>query len=311
LTNFINRFKLIRETTKRNVGENMGIKILADSACDLTTNYYNEFDIEMVPLTVHLNDKNYEDGKTIHPKTVYDAMREGKTPKTSQVTPNTFQSIFTSYAKANQPLLYFSFSSQLSGTYQTAKMMEQEVKETYPEAPIHVIDTKCASLGYGLVVLHAAKLAKQGKSVNAIIESTKTCAKNMEHIFTVDNLEYLYRGGRVSRTAAFVGTLLKIKPILHVEDGKLIPLEKIRGSKKLFHRMLEIMEERGENISSQTIAISHGDDVERAEQLAAMIKEKFNVKEIIIEMVGSAIGAHSGPGTIALFFLNNTDFERP
>ncbi|WP_099157214.1 DegV family protein [Virgibacillus ndiopensis] len=283
----------------------MNVKILADSASDLSTKHYNEFDIEMVSLTVHLNEKEYEDGKTISPKSVYDAMREGKSPKTSQVSPQTFKTIFTSYAEANQPLVYIAFSSELSGTYQTGKMMEQEVKEKYPDAPIHVIDTKCASIGYGLVVLRAAELANTGASAAEIIEMATYHAKHMEHIFTVDDLEYLYRGGRVSKTAAFVGSLLKIKPILHVDDGKLVPLEKVRGSKKLLGRIVEIMEERGTDLHNQVIGISHGDDIERAENLAEMIKEKFNPKEIVIEMVGSAIGAHAGPGTIALFFLND------
>ncbi|WP_188455275.1 DegV family protein [Virgibacillus oceani] len=283
----------------------MSVKILADSASDLSTKHYNEFDIEMVSLTVHLDEKEYEDGKTISPKSVYDAMREGKSPKTSQVSPQTFKTIFTSYAEANQPLIYIAFSSELSGTYQTGKMMEQEVKEKYPDAPIHVIDTKCASIGYGLVVLRAAQLAKSGAGVDEIIEMATYHAKHMEHIFTVDDLEYLYRGGRVSKTAAFVGSLLKIKPILHVDDGKLVPLEKIRGSKKLLGRIVEIMEERGTDFKNQVIGISHGDDIERAEKLAEVIKEKFNPKEIVIEMVGSAIGAHAGPGTIALFFLND------
>src|SRR5699024_7460419 len=147
--------------------------------------------------------------------------------------------IFTSYAKTNQPLVYLAFSSELSGTYQTAKIMEQEVKEEYPDAPIHVIDTKCASIGYGLVVLHAAKLAKSGAQTEEIIEVAKDHAQQMEHIITVDNLDYLYRGGRVSKATAFVGTLLKIKPLLNVENGKLIPLEKTRGSKKVVNRMLE------------------------------------------------------------------------
>lgn len=283
----------------------MSIKILADSACDLSKNHYNEYDIEMVPLTVHLDEKEYADGKEIKPKAIYDAMREGKSPKTSQVSPQTFKTIFTSYAEANQPLIYLAFSSELSGTYQTAKMMEQEVKETYPDATLHVIDTKCASIGYGLVILRAAKLAKDGATIDNIIETATYHAKHMEHIFTVDDLEYLYRGGRVSKTAAFVGTLLKIKPILHVEDGKLIPLEKIRGSKKLLNRMLEIMEERGTDFSNQTVGISHGDDLETAEKCAEMIKEKFDPHEVVIEMVGSVIGSHAGPGTIALFFLNN------
>ncbi|MEN2767665.1 DegV family protein [Ornithinibacillus xuwenensis] len=284
----------------------MSVKIMADSASDLTQSYFTEYDMEMVSLTVHLDDKDYEDGVAITPKNVFDAMREGKSPKTSQVSPQTFKTIFTSYAESKQTLVYLAFSSELSGTYQTAKMMEQEVKEEYPDADIHVIDTKCASIGYGLVVLNAAKLANEGKSKEEIMEDAKKRALHMEHIFTVDDLEYLQRGGRVSKAAAFVGTLLNIKPILHVEDGKLIPLEKMRGTKKLLGRMLEIMEERGLNFENQTIGISHGDDLERAEKLAEMIKEKFGVKDVIIEFVGSAIGAHSGPGTLALFFLNKS-----
>lgn len=283
----------------------MNTKILADSACDLTEHHYKAFDIEMVPLTVHLNGKDFKDVNEIEPKTVYDAMREGKGTKTSQVSPQTFKTIFTSYAQSNQPLVYFAFSSELSGTCQTAKMMAQEVKEEYPYAELHVIDTKCASIGCGLVVLRAAELAKNGADTNEIIETATYHANHMEHIFTVDDLEYLRRGGRVSRASAFVGSLLKIKPVLHVDEGKLIPLENVRGSKKVLNRMLELMEERGTDFKNQTIGISHGDDLKRAEQLASMIKEEFDVETVLIEMVGSVIGAHSGPGTLALFFLNN------
>lgn len=282
----------------------MNIKILADSACDLTDTYYEQYGIEMVSLTVHLHGKEYKDGVEITPKKVYDAMRDGASTKTSQVSPQAFKTLFTSYVDKDQPLVYLAFSSELSGTYQTAKMVEQEIKEVHPEAPIHVVDLKCASIGYGLVVLRAAKLAQEGATHKEVIDMALYHAEHMEHIFTVDDLEYLYRGGRVSKTAAFVGSLLKIKPILHVEAGQLIPLEKIRGSKKVLNRMLEIMEDRGTDLENQVIGISHGDDLERAEQLATLIKEKFGTKEIIIEMVGSVIGAHSGPGTIALFFLN-------
>ncbi|ASN06541.1 DegV family protein [Virgibacillus necropolis] len=283
----------------------MTVKILADSACDLSKTHYNEFNIEMVPLTVQLDEKEYEDGKTITPKAIYDAMRDGKGPKTSQASQQTFKTIFTSYAEANQPLIYIGFSSELSGTFQAAKIAEQEVKEEYPNAPVYLLDTKCASLGIGLVVIRAAQLAQSGASAEDILETAQYHAEHMEHIFTVDDLEYLYRGGRVSKTAAFVGTLLKIKPILHVDGGKLIPLEKIRGSKKLLNRIIEIAEERGTDLSEQVIGISHGDDLETAEKLAELLKEKFNPKEIQIEMVGSVIGSHAGPGTIALFFLNS------
>lgn len=285
----------------------MTVKIIADSACDLSTTHYSENDIEMIPLTVHLNDKEYRDAIDIEPKTVYDGMREGAMTKTSQVSPQTFKTVFTSYASENKPFIYLAFSSELSGTYQAAKVAEQEIKEEYPDADFQVIDTKCASIGYGLVVLHAAKMAKNGATLEEIAASGANRAQNMEHVFTVDDLEYLKRGGRVSKTQAFVGSLLKIKPLLHVEDGKLIPLEKIRGSKKVLSRMVELMEERGTDFKNQTIGISHADDPERAEQLAEMIREKFGADDIMIEMIGSVIGAHVGPGTLSLFFLNSTD----
>lgn len=282
----------------------MNVKIVADSACDLSKEHYNEYDIEMIPLNVHLDDKAYADVKEINPKTIYDAMRAGKAPKTSQPVPEAFKSIFTEYAEKNEPLVYVSFSSELSGTYQSAKIMEEIVKADYPNAPIHIIDTKCASIGYGLVVLYIAKLAKNGASVDEIVEAANYQAEHMEHIFTVDDLEYLYRGGRVSKTSAFIGGLLNIKPILNVEDGKLIPLEKLRGSKKVLKRMLELMDERGNDFKNQVIGISHGDDLERAEALSELIQEKYGVDKnnIVIEMVGAVIGAHSGPGTLALFF---------
>lgn len=282
----------------------MNVQILADSACDLTEKYHQEYNIDIVPLTVHLDGQDYQDQIDIEPKKLYDAMRNGSSPKTSQVTPQTFKSIFTKYAKANQPLIYFAFSSELSGTYQAAKMIQEEMKEEYPDANIHIIDTKCASLGYGLVVLRVAELAKQGASIDEIIEIGTYYASHMEHIFTVDDLKYLFRGGRVSRTSAFVGSLLKIKPLLHVDQGKLVPIEKIRGSKRVLGRMIEVMEERGVDFDKQTIGISHGDDLATAEKLATMIKDKFPVKDVLIENVGAVIGAHSGPGTIALFFLN-------
>ncbi|GAA5416662.1 fatty acid-binding protein TM_1468 [Paraliobacillus ryukyuensis] len=284
----------------------MNVQIITDSAADLTQEDLNTYHIDSVPLTVERNGEIFEDGKTISAKTIYDGMRVGDTPKTSQVSPQAFETVFRKYAKENKPCVYLSFSSQLSGTYQSAKIAETSVKANYPNWQLTVIDTKCASLGFGLVVLRAAELANQGASLSEIEELSHYHAAHMEHIFTVDDLEYLYRGGRVSKSAAFVGTLLKIKPLLHVDDGKLVPLEKIRGSKRVWKRMLELMEERGQDLNNQRIGISHGDAYETADQLAEMIRERFDVNEIKINMVGSSIGAHSGPGTIALFFLNDT-----
>ncbi|MBX0357142.1 DegV family protein [Halobacillus sp. Nhm2S1] len=284
----------------------MHVQVLCDSASDLNQEMFEQFSVQSLPLKVILNNEEYDDGIDITPKEVYDRMKDGEAPKTAQVSPQTFRETFTALAEKGQPFIYFAFSSELSGTYQTAKMIEQEVKEEYENARFDVIDTKAASLGYGLVILRAAELAKGGASYDEVLELGQYHATHMEHIFTVDDLEYLQRGGRVSRTAAFVGGLLKIKPLLHMEDGKLIPLEKIRGSKKVLKRMLEVMDERGADLQNQRMAISHGDDLERAEQLAEMIKETYGTKEIHIDYVGATIGAHAGPGTIALFFLNDT-----
>lgn len=282
----------------------MKVKIIADSAADLSSSLLEKNEIDMVSLTVHLNGEEYEDAKTISAKTVYEAMRNGDTPKTSQVTPQEFGKRFRKYAEQNQPVVYIAFSSELSGTYQAGAMMGKEVQEEFPEWQFHALDTKCASLGCGMVVLRAAELAQEGASLDEVVQAASFHAEHMEHIFTVDDLEYLYRGGRVSKAQAFVGTLLKVKPLLHMKDGKLIPLEKVRGAKKVLKRMLEIMEERGEKLEKQTIGISHCDDLENASLLAEMIKEQYGNENIHIEMVGSAIGAHAGPGTIALFFLN-------
>ncbi|SEU03698.1 EDD domain protein, DegV family [Salinibacillus kushneri] len=285
----------------------MNVKIITDSACDLPNSYYSEYDIEFLPLLVHLNDQDYEDVTGIESKKVYDAMKDGAIPKTSQVSPDTFLQVFSTYVEQNQPIVYVGFSSELSGTLQSAKIAQQQILEENPDAKVYVEDTKCASLGQGLVVLRAAQLAKDGADAEQIVETVQYHAHHMEHIFTVDDLEYLQRGGRVSKAAAFFGGLLNIKPLLHVEDGNLVPLEKIRGAKKVkvLKRMFEVMEERGKELNQQTIAISHGDDLETAKKLASIIKETYKPKNILIGDIGSAIGAHAGPGTIALFFLND------
>lgn len=282
----------------------MSIKILADSACDLPLSYFEEYNITLIPLKVHLDDQEFEDLNTIMPKTVYDAMRQGKAPKTSQASPLGFEELFTNMAESKENGIYIAFSSELSGTYQTAVMMRDQVKENYPDFDLTIIDSKCASLGYGLVVLEAAKLAKASIPKDELIKKVQFHANHMEHLFTVDNLDYLARGGRISKASAFVGGLLNIKPLLNVEEGKLIPLEKIRGKKKLQRRLLELMKDRGSALNKQIIGISHGDDEEAALEIKDLIEQEFGSEQFLINTIGAAIGSHSGPGTIAVFFLN-------
>ncbi|MBY0121061.1 DegV family protein [Bacillus sp. S/N-304-OC-R1] len=282
----------------------MSVKILTDSACDLPLHYYEENNITLFPLKVHLDDTEYEDLVTINPKTVYEAIRQGKVPKTSQASPLAFEEAFTNMAKNNEDGIYIAFSSELSGTYQTAVMILEQVKEQYPDFKLTIIDTKCASLGYGIIVQEAVKLAKENASKETILEEIVFQSKHMEHLFTVHDLDYLAKGGRVSKASAFLGGLLNIKPLLNVEDGKLVPIEKHRGKKKLMRRILEIMKERGEALDRQVIGISHADDEETALEMKEMITQEFNVKNVFISSIGAAIGSHTGPGTIAIFFLN-------
>lgn len=283
------------------------IRIVSDSACDLPKELLEEYNIETAPLSVIKDDTEYFDQITIQPKEVYDGMRKGIVYKTAQVSPDSFQKKFEECAINKETVIYIGFSSGLSGTYQSAIIATNIVKEEHPDFDIELIDTKAASIGFGLIVLQAAKLVKNGASKDEVLSSIAYYISHIEHIFKVDDLEYLYRGGRVNRTSAVIGGLLNIKPILEVDDeGKLVALEKVRGDSKVLKRMVEIMGERGdkEDLKDQLIGISHGDDLEEALKLKGMIEEKYGAKNFLISSVGATIGAHSGPGTIALFFLH-------
>ncbi|WP_462408955.1 DegV family protein [Neobacillus sp. Marseille-QA0830] len=282
----------------------MQVKILADSACDLPKSFYEENNVTLLPLKVHINGEEYEDVKNVDPKTVYDAIRSGQIPKTSQASPLLFEETFTEMAEKNESGIYIAFSSQLSGTYSTAVMILDQVKEKYPNLDLTIVDTKCASLGQGLIVMEAARLAAANTPKDDILKDVLFRVRHMEHIFTVEDLDYLAKGGRVSKASAFLGGLLNIKPILNMEDGKLVPIEKIRGQKKVWRRIIEIMKERGNNLSSQVIGISHADNEEMAIEMKSMIEAEFQPKQVYISAIGAAIGAHTGAGTISIFFLN-------
>ena len=285
----------------------MSVKILSDSACDLPREIIDEYNIDILPIIVIKDDTEYLDGVTIDPKDLYDNMRAGQVYKTAQIPPKMFEEKFEEYAKNGEDVIYIAFSSGLSSTYQTSVLTRDSLKDKYPNMNIDIVDSKSASVGFGLLVHKAAQMAKEGKSKEEILKMLDFYIRHIEHIFTVDNIEYLFRGGRVTRTQAFVGGLLNIKPILDIpEDGTLQPREKVRGRKKVLARMIEIMEERAgyADLKNQVIGINHGDDIEGAMKLKGMIEEKFGCTNFIINVIGCAIGAHSGPGTLSVFFLN-------
>lgn len=280
------------------------MKIYADSATDLPLAYFQQADVDLFPLRVHIEGNDYEDILGIQAKEVYDKIREGHQPKTSQVSPETFLQEFESLAKRGESGVYVAFSSELSGTYNTAVMMRDQVQESYPDFQFAVVDSKCASLGYGMLVKKAVTLRERGLSVSEIEQQLLDTISTIEHFFTVEDLDYMARGGRVSKTSAFVGGLLNIKPVLHVEDGKLIPIEKIRGRKKVIKRLVELVGENASELAKQTVHISHGDDETAANELKSLLEETYGVKDFEIQMIGSAIGAHVGPGALSVFFYN-------
>ncbi|KNF07946.1 EDD domain protein, DegV family [Gottschalkia purinilytica] len=282
----------------------MSIRILTDSNCDLPSDIIHDYDIDVLPILICLGDKEYEDGITIDSYEVYKNMKQGSVYKTAQIPPNEFKKKFRQCADNKETCIYIAFSSGLSGTYQSSILAKNEIQEEYPDLDVTVIDTKCACMGQGLVVLKAAKMAKEGRSKEEILEAVKFYSEHMEHIVTVEDLEYLYRGGRVSRTSAFIGGLLNVKPIIDVRDGKLVPFEKLRGRNKVIKRIMDIVDERGKSLEKQTIAIAHADDLETAIKIKEMIEERFKCRDILITVMGCAIGSHVGPGTVAVFFLN-------
>ena len=283
------------------------MRLFADSASDLPKEFFENEDVTLFPLRVHIGEEEFEDIRTIHSLKVYETIRSGIQPKTSQVSPEEMQSAFEKLAKDGDEGYYIAFSSELSGTHNTAVMVAEQVREEYPDLKLTIFDSKAASLGYGLLVKEAVELAKAGKSLQEIQSHISRKADKLESLFTVEDLDYMARGGRISKGSAFVGGLLNIKPLLHVDAGKLVPIEKLRGRKKVIKRMIELMEERGNNLDQQNLAICHGDDEDFAELLKKEIQSRFNPNNVEIHLIGSVIAAHTGPGTLGVFFFRDAD----
>jgi DegV family protein with EDD domain len=212
---------------------------------------------------------------------------------------------FLPYAKNGDEVIYICFSTGIAGTYNAANLAKTELLEQYPNFDLTIIDSKCASLGFGLATYYALKMQVNGASKQEIIEAICWHCEHMEHIFTVKTLEYLLKGGRLSRTSAIAGGLLDIKPILQVNDlGSLESIEKVRGRNKSLKRLIEIVGERGDNLPNQMIGIAHGDDTETMEFMKEQLKETYGCRFFMDNNVGCAIGAHTGPGIIGIIFLN-------
>ena len=284
-------------------------KIITDTTADLPQNYIEENNLGLTSLSYTIKGETYTKDKELDWKEFYAMMRDGNMPTTSQVNPEECKEYFEECIKENKNLLYLCFSSGLSGTYGSACIAADMVTEEHPDCKIKVIDTKCASLGEGLLVHKAICLQKDGKTMEETAAWVEQNILHLVHIFTVDDLNHLYRGGRVSKTAAIIGTMVGIKPILHVDDeGHLIPIAKIRGRKKSLIELVDYMEKKmgSYKASNDIIFISHGDALEDAEFVKEEIKSRFGMEAFLINHIGPTIGAHSGPGTIALFFMGES-----
>ncbi len=281
--------------------------ITTDTTADLPESYVNEHNLRILSLTYTLDGVTYDWEHPLDVREFYDKMRSGSLPTTSQVNPETAKRILKETAEKNQTdILHIAFSSGLSGSYDSVRIAAGELEDEGFPFRIIVIDSLCASLGEGLLVHKAVAMCENGASLD---ETAKWVEENKLHIvhnFTVDDLNHLYRGGRVSKTAAVLGSVINIKPILHVDDeGHLIPLSKVRGRKKSLIALVDSMEKQMGSYRSENdiVFISHGDSLEDAQYVADLVQERFGIDSFLINYVGSTIGAHSGPGTIALFYL--------
>lgn len=281
-------------------------KIITDSGTDLPVEYFAEHNVSCMNLSYIVDEEIYGQGKELPWKEFYEMMRQGKMPTTSQVNPEDARIHFEKALETDKEILCLAFSSGLSGTYNNICIAARELMEEKPDCKIVVIDTLCASLGEGLLVHKAVSLRDEGKSIDEVADWINKHILNLVHMFTVDDLFHLQRGGRVSKATAVVGTLVGIKPVLHVDDeGHLIALSKVRGRKKSLVALVDYMEEKISDYDEKNdiVFISHGDDLEAAEFVRDMIKERFGIENFLINNIGPVIGAHAGPGTIALFFL--------
>ena len=284
-------------------------KIITNTTADLPMDYIQENHLGLMVFNYTIKGETYSKGHELDWREFYQMMRDGNMPTTSQVNPEECRMYFEEYLKECRQLLYICFSSGLSGTYNNACLAADMVMEEHPDCKITVIDSRCASMGEGLLVHKVVMLQKAGKSMEETADWVEEHVPHLVHIFTVDDLNHLYRGGRVSRAAAVVGTVVGIKPILNVDgEGHLIPIQKVRGRKKSLHALVDYMAEKMGSYrdDNDIVFISHGDALEDAEAVRDEIKERFGIDSFLMNHIGPTIGAHSGPGTVALFFMGES-----
>lgn len=278
--------------------------IYTDSCADLTAEAYRELELGVTQLDVIVEGEEPMPNDKVDIKEIYAKLRAKKSASTAAVNIDKFTSVFEQTLKEGKDVLYLGFSSGLSGTYQASTVAAKDLAEKYPDRKIYTVDTLCASMGQGLLVWYAAKMKREGADIEAVRDFVEANKLNLCHWFTVDDLFFLKRGGRVSAATAVVGSLLNIKPVMHVDNaGKLINVSKVRGRKTAIDTMFENMKKSMLPDRNPIAFISHGDCIDDANYLAERVKNELGIPQVEINYVGPVIGSHSGPGTLALFFL--------
>lgn len=284
--------------------------IVTDSCADLGQEMVDELGIHLIPMIFNLDGKeylNWPDGREISFDDFYNKLRAGGMSSTAQVNTAKFTEVFSEILKQGKDVLYLGFSSGLSGTVHSAQLAAEELAAEHPDAKVLVVDTLCASLGQGLLVWYVVQQQKAGATINEAAKWAEDNKLNLVHWFTVDDLNFLKRGGRLSGAAALFGTMLNIKPVLHVDDeGHLIAMEKVRGRKQSLNALLDHMEKTAtQPVADQMVFVSHGGAKEDLDYVVEEAKRRFGVTRVYTNFIGPVIGSHSGPGTIALFFLGS------
>ena len=281
--------------------------ILTDSSADLSEDMTRQLDVQVLPLSFTLEGHtyhNYPDNREMDPHVFYERLRKGDLATTSAVNVDQYTEALEPLLRAGRDVLILAFSSGLSATYSSSLIAAEELRAKYPERKLYTVDTLCASLGQGLLVWYAAQERSRGRSIEEVRDWVEEHKLNICHQFTVDDLYFLKRGGRVSAATAVVGSMLQIKPVLHVDnEGHLINIGKARGRSASLKALVDRMEQTVSNPAEQIVFISHGDCLEDAHQVADAVKERFGVKDVYLNYVGPVIGSHTGPGILALFYM--------
>lgn len=280
--------------------------ISVNSTVDLPKEWLEERNIQVVPLKYTIDGETYTDMQGLTGKEFFAKLREGHMSVTSQVNPEEAKEILEPFLKEGKDILHLGFSSSLSGTFNSMRIAGEELAEEYPEAKIIIIDTLCACLGEGLLLYKVLELKEEGKNIDEISQWVEENKLHICHNVTVDDLNHLHRGGRVSKATAIVGTMVQIKPIIHVDnEGKLQVIAKERGRKKSLNKIVDMAVIQAQGWENDMVMITHGDCIEDAEYVAGLAREKLGAKEVFINNIGTVIGSHTGPGVVAIFFMGN------